>query len=53
MVLVVKPRLVPSPKGTLHQKVKEADARAGLETHAPDNLAVSSTRLVFKKVILE
>jgi hypothetical protein len=54
VVLVVKPRLVPSPKGTLHQKVKEAGVMAGLETHTPDNLVVSGTWLVFQeKVILE
>jgi hypothetical protein len=54
MVLVVEPRPVPSPKGSLHRKVKEADTRAGLETHAPNNLAVSGTRLVLQeKVILE
>jgi hypothetical protein len=54
VVLAVEPRVVPSPKGSLHQKVKKAGARVGLEAHAPDNLAVSSTRLVFQeKVILE
>jgi hypothetical protein len=54
VVLIVEPRLVPSPKGTLHRKVKEASERAGLETHAPDNLVVSGTWLVFEeKVILE
>jgi hypothetical protein len=49
MVLVVEPCLVPSPKGSRHWKVKEAGARAGLETHAPDNLVVSGTRLVFQE----
>jgi hypothetical protein len=45
---------VPSPKGSLHQKVKEAGMRTGLETHAPDNLAVSDTWLVFQeKVVLK
>jgi hypothetical protein len=54
MVLVVEPCLVPSPKGSLHQKVKEAGTRAGLETHAPNNLTISGTRLVFQeKVILQ
>jgi hypothetical protein len=53
MVLVVEPRPVPSLKGSLHGKVKEAGVKAGLETHALGNLAVSSTRLVFKNVILE
>jgi hypothetical protein len=54
MILTVEPRLMSSPKGNLHQKVKEADARAGLEAHAPENLAVCDTRLVFQeKVILE
>jgi hypothetical protein len=49
VVLVVEPCLVPSPKGSHHWKVKEAGARAGLETHAPDNLVVSGTRLVFQE----
>jgi hypothetical protein len=54
MVLTIEPRTVPSSKGSLHRKVKEAGARAGLETHTPDNLAVSGTRLIFQeKVILE
>jgi hypothetical protein len=54
MVLIVEPHLVPSPKGNLHWEVKEAGARAGLESHTSDNLAVSGTRLVFhEKVILE
>jgi hypothetical protein len=54
MVLIVEPRLVPSTMGSLHRKVKEDNVMAGLETHAPDNLAVSGTRLVFQeKVILE
>jgi hypothetical protein len=45
---------VPSPKVGPHQKVEEADVRAGLEAHAPNNLTVSGTRLVFQeKVILE
>jgi hypothetical protein len=54
IVLTVEPCPVPSQKGSLHMKVKEASARAGSETHAPDNLTVSGTRLVFQeKVILE
>jgi hypothetical protein len=47
MVLTVEPRPVPSPKESLYQKVKEADARVRLEAHALDNLVVSGTRLVF------
>jgi hypothetical protein len=54
VILVVEPRPVPSPKRSLHRKVKQADARAGLKTHTPNNLAFSGTRLVFQeKVILE
>jgi hypothetical protein len=54
MVLVGEPGPVPSLKRSLHQKVEEAGVRAGLETHTPDNLAVSGTRVVFQeKVILE
>jgi hypothetical protein len=54
MVLAIEPRPMPSPKGSLHRKVKEASTRVGLETHTPNNLAVSSTLLVHqKKVILE
>jgi hypothetical protein len=54
MVLTVEPCPVPSPKGSLHRKVKETSVRAGLETHTPDNLAVCGTWLVCQeKVILE
>jgi hypothetical protein len=54
MVLALEPRPVPSLKGSLHRKVKEAGTREGLETHTPNNLAVSGTRLVLQeKVILE
>jgi hypothetical protein len=54
MVLAIKPCHMPSPKRGLHGKVKAADTRAGLETHAPNNLTVSGTQLVFQeKVILE
>jgi hypothetical protein len=54
MVLTVEPRPVPPLKESLHRKVKEARARVGLKAHVPDNLVVSSTRLVFQeKVILE
>jgi hypothetical protein len=54
MILTVEPHHVPSSKKSLHQKVKEASTRASLETHTPDNLAVTGTRLVFQeKVILE
>jgi hypothetical protein len=48
MVLIVEPCPVPSPKGSLHRKVKEASTWLGLETHDPDNLVVSGTRLVFQ-----
>jgi hypothetical protein len=54
VVLIVEPCHVPSLNRSLHWNVKEAGARAGLETHTPDNLAISSTRLIFQeKVILE
>jgi hypothetical protein len=54
MVLVGEPRPVPSLKRSLHRKVEETGVRAGLETHTPDNLAVSGTQVVFQeKVILE
>jgi hypothetical protein len=54
MVLTVEQGFVPSPKGSLHQKVKEASVRVDLETHTSDSLEVSGAQLVFqKKVILE
>jgi hypothetical protein len=54
VVLAVEPCHVPSPKGSLHRKIKEASARAGLETQTLDNLAVSNTRLIFQeKVVFE
>jgi hypothetical protein len=46
VVLILEPCPMPSLKGSLHRKVKDADARAGLESHAPD---VSGTRLVFQE----
>jgi hypothetical protein len=49
MVLTVEPHPMPSPRGSLHRKVMEASVRAGLETHAPDDHAVSGTRLVFQE----
>jgi hypothetical protein len=54
MVLAIESRPMPSQKGSLHRKVKEAGARVGLESHAPNNLMVSGTWLAFQeKVILE
>jgi hypothetical protein len=53
VVLTLEPRFVPSSKGSLHWKFKEAGTRAGLETHTIDNLAISGTRLVFQEVIFE
>jgi hypothetical protein len=54
MVLVEEPCPVPSTKGSLHRKVKEAGTRADLETHGPNNLAVSGARLIFQeKVVFE
>jgi hypothetical protein len=52
VVLVVEPHPVPSPKRSLHRKDKEAGARVGLEIHASDYLAVSSTRLVFQEKVV-
>jgi hypothetical protein len=54
MVLTIESCPMPSPKGSLHWKVKEASARAGLETHAPDNLVVRGAQLIFQeKVVFE
>jgi hypothetical protein len=52
MVLRVEPCHVPSPEGSLHWKVKEADVGVGLETHVPDNLAVSSARLILQEKVV-
>jgi hypothetical protein len=49
MLLALEPCLVPSPKGSLHMKVKEVGTRAGLETHALDNLEVSDAQLIFQE----
>jgi hypothetical protein len=51
MVLAIEPRPMPSPKGSLHRKDKEASTRVGLETHTPNNLAVSSTLLVHQEKV--
>jgi hypothetical protein len=49
MVFVVEPCFVPSLKRSLHRKVKEADTRAGLETHAPITLRLATLGWYFKK----
>jgi hypothetical protein len=50
----LEPCPVPSPKRSLHRKIKEARARSGLKTHTPNDLTVSDTRLIFQeKLILE
>jgi hypothetical protein len=51
MVLIVELGSMPSPKRALQRKIKEADARAGLESHTPDNLPVGGARLVFQEKI--
>jgi hypothetical protein len=54
MVLAVEPHHVPSPKGSLHWKVKKDGMRVGLEAQATNNLAVSGAQLVFQeKAFLE
>jgi hypothetical protein len=47
MVFTIKPSLMPSPKRIFHWEVKETAVRVNLKTHAPDNLSVVSTGLVF------
>jgi hypothetical protein len=47
MVLTIEPSPVPPSKKILHWEVKKAALRASLETHTPDNLSVSGTRLIF------
>jgi hypothetical protein len=51
MVLIVELGSMPSPKRALQRKIKEANARAGLESHTPDNLPVGGARLVFQEKI--
>jgi hypothetical protein len=54
MLFIIEPCPMPSTKRRLHGKIKEASARAGMVTHTPNNLLVSSTRLIFQeKVIFE
>jgi hypothetical protein len=54
LVLIIKLGPMPSPERSLHRKVEEAGARAGLKTHTRNNLSVSGTRLVFQeKIVLE
>jgi hypothetical protein len=52
MVLTIKLGHMPSLERSLHRKVGEAGARAGLKTHTPNNLSVSGTRLVFQEIIV-
>jgi hypothetical protein len=46
MVLTIELGLVPSLKRSLHWEFKNATSRVSLETHTPDNLLVSGTRLI-------
>jgi hypothetical protein len=46
-----KSRAIPVER-CFHGKIKEADARAGLKTHAPNNLSVSGTRLILQEEII-
>jgi hypothetical protein len=43
MVLTIKQSPMPYPKRSLHMKIEEAGARAGLKTCACNNLSVSIT----------
>jgi hypothetical protein len=52
MVFIVESYLVPSPKRSLHRKIKEVTQRVSLETHASDNLSVCGARLVFQKEVI-
>jgi hypothetical protein len=52
MVLTVEPGPVPSSKGSFHWKFKKAAMMAGLEAHAPDDLPVSGTRLIFQEEVI-
>jgi hypothetical protein len=52
MVFIVEPCYVPSTKRRLHGVFKEAGVRAGLKTHAPNNLAVRGTRLIFQEEVI-
>jgi hypothetical protein len=47
MVLTIEPAPVPSSKKSLHWEFEKDASRASLETHTPDNLSVSGTRLIF------
>jgi hypothetical protein len=49
MVFIVEPSLMPSPDRSFHWEVKEAVARASLETYAPDNLSVVTAGLVLQE----
>jgi hypothetical protein len=46
MILAIESCPMPSPKRSFQGKIKEANMRAGLETYAPNNLSVGSTRLI-------
>jgi hypothetical protein len=52
MVLVIKPDSMPSLERRLHIKIEEVGVRAGLKTHAPNNLSVSGTQLVLQEKIV-
>jgi hypothetical protein len=47
MIFTIKLGLVPSPERSFHREAKETAARMSLKTHAPDDLSVIDTWLVF------
>jgi hypothetical protein len=53
MILIIEPCPMPSMKRCFQVKFMNAGTRTGLETHAPNNLSVSGTRLIFQEVVLK
>jgi hypothetical protein len=51
MILTIEPCPVPSVKGGFQVKFQNTSTGAGLKTHAPNNLSVGGTWLVFQEEI--
>jgi hypothetical protein len=52
LVLTIEPGPMISLKRSFHREFKKAASRVSLETHIPDNLLVSGTRLIFQEEVI-
>jgi hypothetical protein len=52
VIFIIEPSFLPSPERGFHGEVKEAAARASLESNTPNNLLVIGALLVFNKEVV-